>query len=179
MNPALRRTIVHKVLDSDLFGDACDLSYLERDDGGKRHHACAALDTDPDIHVVVSLPTDGKNIYVTLSNGDRPLIQRLFATLEDMEGECSIRLGNVQLFDDAALKARGICGVLLLPVQISNILRFLPDTITIDAIDHPVLLVVFLSEREHAIWKADGHDALMELFVATDKDLIAFGSTLA
>lgn len=173
---ATRAALVHAVLDGDLFGDACDLFSLERADGVKRHQAVAALVAEAGVNVIFSIPTDSSNVYITVSDGDLSLVRQVLATLEDIEADAPLKLGKVQPFDDAYLKARDIHAILLLPARTSHVLDFLPDAITVGARSYPLLLVVFLSEREHRIWKVDGHDALMDDFSARGKDLIAFGS---
>jgi len=78
-------------------------------------------------------------------------------------------------FNAPELQERNIVGVVVLSPRASNILRYLPDAITVRDVQYRFLLVVFLSKEEHEVWKAQGHDALMDLFTTTDKDLISFG----
>lgn len=175
LNIQLKAKIIHTVLDSNLFGDDCDIFSFEREDGVKRYQGESAYKFSPEMNVIFSIPTDCRNIYITVSDGDNHIIRKVLATLEDIESESSLKLGNVQLFNSPELISRNICGVILLPINTSNILDFLPEHIICDQDDYRFLLVVFISEKEHLIWKQNGHDALMEYFSAIDKDLISFG----
>jgi len=148
---------------------------FEGSSGKWRHQAVALARDDANIACVFSLPTESRNIYVTVSDGDRTVIRRVLATLEDTEAESSVVLGNVLLLDAPELRERDIVGVILLPPNLSGVLRHLPLDITVGSAPYRFLLVVFLSKREHEVWKAEGHDALMDLFDSTDKDLITFG----
>jgi hypothetical protein len=100
----------------------------------------------------------------------------VLSALEEIEEESSVVLGNVALLDSPELRAADLVGVLLLPTSVSNVLRYLPSEVTLPAGPSRFLLVVFLTTREHEVWKAQGHDALMDLFTHSNKDLIAFGS---
>ena len=124
---------------------------------------------------VFSLPTDTRNVYVTVSNGDTTVIRRVLSALEEIEVQSTVKLGNVALLDSPELRARKIVGVLLLPPHASNALNHLPLQITIRDVVYRFMLVVFLTEREHDLWKTAGHNALMDFFSSSDKDLVAFG----
>jgi hypothetical protein len=88
-------------------------------------------------------------------------------------------LGNVLLLDFLELRERDIVGLILLPPNTANVLSHLPLDITVGDTEYRFLLVVFLSNMEHEVRKTKGHDALMDLFDNTNKDLVSFGTTRA
>jgi hypothetical protein len=98
------------------------------------------------------------------------------ANLEELEKETDVVIGNVVLLNALELRATDIAGVILLPPTVSNILGYLPNEVTLSTVTYHFLLVAFLTSREHEVWKAKGHDALMDFFSTHNKDLIAFGN---
>jgi hypothetical protein len=172
-----KASIIHCVLSGGSLQDECEIFSFEDDDGRKHYQAVAPSKSDAKSACVFSLPTDGPNVYVTMSDGDRAVVRRVLAALEETETQSSVKLGNVLLLNSPELRAVNIVGVILLPPNVSNALNHLPPTITIRDVTYHFLLVVFLTEREHNVWKGEGHDALMDLFSTSDKDLVAFGDS--
>ncbi len=170
-----KASIIHNVLSGGSLQDECEIFSFEDGHGRKHYQAVAPSKSDAKIACVFSLPTDGSNVYITMTDGDRAVVRRVLATLEETEANSSVKLGNVLLLDSPELRAGDIVGVILLPPNVSNALDHLPPTITVRAATYCFLLVVFLTGREHDVWKAEGHDALMDLFSSTGKDLVAFG----
>ena len=166
--------ILNAVIGNDLFNDDRNLYYFERKDGVKRYQAVITLQSDVNLHVIFSIPTNTNNIYITVSDGDTHLIRQLFATLEDSEEHEQVGIGCVQLFNDIRLITNDVKGVILLPINTSNILNFLPDQIEINEVNYHFLLVVFLSTNEYVEWQTKGHDALMDYFIENEKDLVSF-----
>ena len=64
--------------------------------------------------------------------------------------------------------------MILLPINTSNILNFLPYQIEINEVNYNFILVVFLSPNEYLEWQTKGHDALMDYFIENEKDLVSF-----
>jgi hypothetical protein len=83
------------------------------------------------------------------------------------------------LLDSPELWAADIAGVILLPTRVSRVLRYLPGEVALPTGTYHFLLVVFLTTGEHDVWREQGHDALMELFSRSEKDLVAFGKKRA
>jgi hypothetical protein len=175
MNPKLKAKLVNEVLKSDLFAGSCEFFSLEGSDGIKRFQAETVSKADDQIAAIFTIPTTTHNVYATVTDGDRKLVRRILATIEDTERESAVNPGGVLLFDDPELKARDIVGVIFLPVSASNVLDYLPDKVLVDGAEYRFLLVVFLRGDEHETWKKYGHDSLMDLFEQEDKDLISFG----
>lgn len=178
LDAKLKATVIDAVLSGEYLQPKCEVSYVEGDDGRKHYQAVALSTSDPNVACVFSLPTEGRNIYVTVTDGDREVIGQVLATLEDLEVESSIHLGNVQLLDSPELRKRDIVGVILLMPRTSNALKHLPLDITVGNTQYRFLLVVFLSTRENEVRKTQGHDALMDFFSSTGKDLVSFGAPL-
>jgi hypothetical protein len=176
LDPKIKATVIHAVLSEQSLRPECELLSFEGKNGKKRYQAVALSKEDANVACVFSLPTNGRNIYVTVSDGDRGVLRRVLATLEDMEAESPVLLGNVLLLDSSELRERDIVGLILLPPNTSNVLSHLPLDITVGNIQYRFSLIVFLSKTEHEVWKAKGHDALMDLFANTDKDLVGFGA---
>ena len=169
------REIISTLVRDEYFDGECDKYYLEGFDGRRRHSAisrCKFLET---ANLIFSLPTVTENIYVTITDGDPSLIAQVMATLEDMELTGEVALGNVKLFEDAALRKHGVCGVLLLNADLFPALHYLDASVPIVSVDYKFISVVFLTDEDHAYGKAHGHDALMDYFVERQKDVYTFG----
>ena len=166
--------IVNTVISNDIFNDDCNLYYFEKENGTKRHQAVSTLRDDVNLHVIFSIPTNTRYIYITVSDGDANLIRKLFATLEDIEGHEQIGIGCVQLFDDTRLIENDVRGIILLPIITSDILNFLPTQFEINEVNYNFILVVFLSTKEYQQWETKGYDALIDYFIENEKDLVAF-----
>ena len=162
------------ILQQDYFEDACEVHSLEGDDGKKRHHAICQCKFDSSARLVFSLPEHTKNVYITITDGDTKVIRRVMATLQDLEEYSEVTTGNVVLLNDPILKEAALCGVILLPGSVFNALDHLPDEVTVSAQNFRLLAVVFLTDQEHELWQTQGHDALIDHYSQTDKDLIKF-----
>lgn len=66
--------------------------------------------------------------------------------------------------------------MIFIPIKPSNILEFLSGEIEVEKIKYRFLLVVFITNEEHLIWSEKGHDALMDFFTLSNKDLVAIGT---
>jgi len=176
LDPKTKATIIHSVLSEQALRPECEVLSFQGENGSKRYQAVALSKDDANIACIFSLPTKARNIYVTVSDGDRAVLRRVLATLEDMEEESPILLGNVLQLDSSELRERNIVGLILLPPNTSNLLSHLPLDMSVGDIQYRFLLVVFLSRTEHEVWKSKGHDALMDFFTDTDKDLVSFGA---
>lgn len=175
LNSELVQKIFSTIVNDDYFEIDCQAFHLEGFDGRKRHSVMCKCKFDTKANLFVSLPTVTKNIYVTITAGDASLVRQVIATLEDQELESCVCVGNVQLFEEPALRRHMICGVILLKGNLFNALEHLPDELTVGSTDYQLVSVVFLTEAEYEIWKTDGHDGLMDYFEEIDKDLISFG----
>jgi len=153
----VKSVIANEIIKNDIFRDDCNILFFEKDDGFKRYQGVSTVDQDPELHLVFSIPTTGKNIYVTVSDGYTQLIRQVFATLEDIESDGGIvQLGNVQLFNNGDFKEKGVEGIILLSVKTSNVLNYLPSEIEIDSAVYKFLLVTFITKEEYLIWKKEG-----------------------
>ncbi len=173
-NRSVQASIVQEVLASPLIRDECEIFYFEREDNVKRYQAVAVTEVDPTISVVFSLPVDTTNVFITASDGDSSIIRKILANLEDINSELEVLLGNVQLFKAAELEQSNISGVILLPIETSHLLDYLPENFPINSVSYKFLLVVFISYQEHKIWLEKGHDALLDYFSEMRKDLVQF-----
>ena len=174
LDPKVKAAVVDAVLSSDLLEKEADIFSLEENDGTTHYQGVVSSTVDPAQRAIFSIPVDSHNVYITLTEGDPSTIRRAMATIEETEHETGVRLGNVLLLDASELRERQIRGVIFLPVKVSRVLRYLPEAIEVGGSRFPVLLVVFLRDHEHEVWRRDGHDMLMKLFSETDKDLVAF-----
>lgn len=148
---------------------------FDRDDGSSRNSIVCMSTFDSAVKLVCTLPSVTKNIYVTVTEGDANVVCRVLAVLEDFERIDAVKLGNVVLIDDPDLKANQICGVILLPGRVFNVLDYLPNNQIIDSVEYYFIAVVFLTDEENEIRRSRGHDALMDYWTEIDKDLISFG----
>lgn len=171
----LDKNILSVLIDDKYFENECENYTLHREDGSNRYLAVCKSKFDDAVSLICTLPSVTKNIYVTVTDGDAKVVRRVLATLEDYERDDAIRLGNVLLFDDPMLKSRMICGVILLPANVFNVLGDLPGKLNIDSVEFQFIAVVFLTDEENDIRRTQGHDALMDYFSSIDKDLISFG----
>lgn len=153
-----------------------DLFYLEGNDGEKRYQAVFKSTFDDSVNLICSLPTITQNIYVTVSDGDPALIRRIVATIEDTERESAVLLGNLLALNDPILRNRNIYGVLFLPASEFNALEGLPSKICTKEKEFKFLAVIFLSKEELEIWEERGHDALIDHFIAVERDIVSFGT---
>ncbi|WDE05507.1 hypothetical protein SG34_000725 [Thalassomonas viridans] len=169
----LNAKIIEMVLAIDLVESECDLFRLEDHFGTTYRQAVAKVDDE--ISVVFSLP-QGKtsNIYILASDGQTDLLRNILANIEESEKETNIALGNLLLLNSEELIKRDICGVIFLPVDISNVLDSLPNNFCFENNEYKFLLVTFITNEEHQVWKNKGHDALMDYFTDNDKDLLLF-----
>jgi hypothetical protein len=167
--------ILSALIDERYFEDECDKYSVDRGDGSKRNLAVCKSKFDDAVKLVCTLPAVTKNIYVTVTEGDAKIVRRVLAVLEDFERDDAVRLGNVLLVDDPDLRANHICGVILLPGNVFNVLDHLPGKLTIDSVEYQFIAVVFLTNEENEIRRTRGHDALMDYWTEIDKDLISFG----
>lgn len=174
--PKLAASIIDTVSFSDYFNDSFDKFYLEGFDGRRRHSLAARCGFDASASLFATVPTMTRNVYLTISDGDASVVRRVLATLEDIESEGSVEPGNVALFDEPALDAHGYCGVLVALPSIFNALDHVPFTMTVQDAHYRLLAVLFLSRKEHLIWRERGHDALMDHFAAINRDIIRFGA---
>jgi hypothetical protein len=133
LDPKTKATIVDTVLSMQSLRPECELFSFEGENGERRQQVVALSKEDENGACVFSLPTNGRNIYVTVLDGDRGVLRRVLATLEDMEKESSILLGNILLLNSPELLERDIVGLILLPPSISNILSGLPLDISVGA----------------------------------------------
>jgi hypothetical protein len=173
----LNANIVHMILSGDVCAKDCELFLFVDDAGQSYRQGVISLIEDEDISIIFTLPQEQKsNIYLLATDGPIPLVRKLLANIEESESDSSIFTGNVLLMDGLELQERDIFGVIFLPVDVSNALDFLPSKFTFEHNDFEFILVVTISQKEHAIWKTQGHDALMDYVELNGKDLISFGA---
>jgi len=173
----LNAKIANFFLELPTLDDECELFAIE-DDRNVYRQGMVKVNTENEINVSFSFPhlSDSENVYVIASEGEPSLVRRLIANIQQLDNDSDVKLGNIQIFNSADLESIGIVGVILLPIEVSNLLCDLPDRFEYDCKDYKFLLVVPLSTKEHEVWKSDGHDALMDFFEETNKDLISFGT---
>lgn len=163
-------------LNSDNYFENSYERYSVNRDPDPSHYSAVCMSTfDTAVNLVCTLPTVTRNIYVTVTEGDTNVVRRVLAVLEDFERVDAVRLGNVVLIDDPDLRAKQICGVILLPGNVFNVLDNLPNSQIIDSVEYYFVAVVFLTDEENEIRRNLGHDALMDYWTEIDKDLINFG----
>lgn len=104
INARVKSTIIHTVINSDLFLDDCELFSISGELGCNRYQATCGCSFDKNVAVVFSIPTSSQNIFITVTDGDRRVVRQVMAALEDIDAQISIKLGNVQLIDDEVLK---------------------------------------------------------------------------
>lgn len=172
----LAASIIDTVSLDDYFDDSFDRFHLEGLDGRRRHSLAARCGFDDSACLYATVPTVTRNVYLTISDGAGSTIRRVLATLEDMEAEGSVLPGHVVLFDDPALAKAGYHGVLLALPRIFNALGHVPETMAVQDAHYRLLAVLFLTGEEHLVWRDQGHDALMDHFAATRRDIIQFGA---
>jgi hypothetical protein len=170
-----RGTVVHAVLSGGPFRDECRLVSFESQSGRRHYQGIALSKHEAGVACVFSLPTVGHNIYVTVTAADQMVVRRVLADLEETEADSSVSLGNVLLLKAPELLAANIVGVLLLLPATSNMLNHLPLDLKVGEKGYRFLLVVFLTREEHGIWRTQGHDALMDFYSRSGKDLVACG----
>lgn len=171
----LRGQIVSRVLETERAGDEAELFGYVPKRGTTLHQAVVPVVPDDDLRIVFTIPTETTSIFITVSDGDPPLVRRMLANLDEMERDgATLGIGDVVRFEDKDLEQHGVAGVALLPLSLSGVLCGLDDTFEHGGRIYKFWLVVFLSFLEYGIWKAHGQEMLMAHFDDVDKDLFTF-----
>jgi hypothetical protein len=141
--------------------------FLFESDRGRRHYQAFAKTTEgPEAFCLFSLPVATRNVYITLFEENRVLMESVLAVLEELESQQPVNAGTCVLLNYVQPTPTDIVGVLLLPPQISGKLARLPSTITPGAQSYSFLLVVCLTSETHRILEAEGIEALLR-FLST------------
>ncbi|MES2318408.1 MAG: hypothetical protein V4631_13045 [Pseudomonadota bacterium] len=172
---ALVKRIHASVAREEYFEETGDAFYLVDQVGRKQHSVMFDCKFDETAKLFLSLPTITKNIYVTITDGDPKLVRYVIGAIEDHEIEECAHIGDVILLDAPALRKFSICGVMLLAASLFHALDHVPNHLIFDGEEYKFVSVCFLTDFEHGLWKQEGHDALMDYFTKTEKDLISFG----
>ena len=168
----LKATIVEMILSIDVVEPECEIYRIEDTAGLFYRQAVAKVDEE--ISIVMSIPTlENKNIFILASDGPVDLVRNIIANIEESNGS-NFELGNVMLLSSIELDIKGLAGVIFLPVGTSKVLEDLPNEFHFEGRSYKFLLVVFITHKEYKIWKDQGHNALIEHFITSGKDLIAF-----
>jgi hypothetical protein len=176
---AFAKKVIATISDENYFDDSWEIIHVEGEGAHIRYSASCKCKFATDAQLVVSLPTLTRNIYLTITDANPGLVRRVFSTLEDIEVDSGVRLGNVAWFSDSEFEEHDICAVMILPSSLFNALEELPENLSFQGKEYTFLSIVFLTNEEHEIWNSDGHDALMDYFAEIEKDVISFGNRRA
>ncbi len=170
----IKAVVADKIFESPYCKEECDFSYFEDEDGGRHYQGVVSLKVDERINIVFSVPVNSRNIFVIASDGNERGIRIAIANIEESDRGTPIKVGNLLTLNSEIMSSKNIFGAIFLSVKTSNVLNYLPDIIEVDDAQYKFLLVVFISHKEHKVWSELGHDALMDYFSETNKDLIRF-----
>lgn len=142
---------------------------------GKYHIAHSAIETATgDAHIVFTLPCYSHSVFLALTRINVAETARLLANLEDFERESSqdLRLGEVVITPEQELRDHEMpFAVILLRTATSLECARVPDSWEIDGKRTSFFFVVPLTMAEWELRSKSGHDALMEKFEASGKEL--------
>lgn len=141
-----------------------------------RHYvAYANLTSSSDSGTVVfTLPKDTKAVFLALTKENQRHTARLLANLEDYEreNEMELKLGEVIIVPDSEAHTSQLpFAVILLPTATSLDCAKVPNVHEINGQLVNFLLAVPLTKDEWTIRNRNGHDALIQHFIDTDKAL--------
>ena len=171
----LKAIIVEKLASLAYLSPDCEFYRFEDERGDSyRQGVMKITDEEEDISVVFSVPHSSANIFILVTDGPGDLVRKVIANLDEIDRDEKIGFGAVKLLSSTELSALGIAGFIVLPVETSNLLGELSSSFKIEDHVFKFCLVVPISSEEYSLWKDKGHDALVNYFSDTEKDLIDF-----
>jgi len=176
-NERVKAEVVYRVLDNEHIKDNCEFIDTEfHDDDNIYIQAKAGITPDNDLFVYFSIPQNTSNIFITISDGDSDLVQKIIGNVEqkDVKSPSYFTKKKVVRYESQELNRLGVFGIVLLPLSVSGILDNMQEAFSFDNKEYRFHLVSMLSKEEIELWEKDGFDNLMEFFDSTDKDLLGF-----
>ncbi|MBP7336469.1 hypothetical protein [Niveispirillum sp.] len=126
-------------------------------------------------YVVFNIPTYGSSVFLALTEGSPKEVALILANLEDYERENNIDLGLGEVVVTPAGSVRDMpvpFAVILLRTASSPICGDVPDQMVIEGKPTRFLFAMPISEKDHQLRREQGHDALMDVFEAEDRDIV-------
>ena len=136
--------------------------------------AHAAIDNVDDVaHLVFTLPTYSRSVFIALTRVDTAETARVLANLEDYERELSLqlRLGEAVVIPSEGNYEKTPHAVILLRTATAFDCASVPDRHSIEGYETSFFLAVPLSREEWELRRTRGHDALMKHFEDVGKQL--------
>ena len=127
-----------------------------------------------EIYIVFNIPSYSRSVFLALSKSNPKITARLLANIEDYERESEVELGFgdvVVLADQAGQDKNTPFAVILLRTATAIDIKNIPDNLAIKDKETLFFLAVPLAENEYNLWRQQGHDALMDLFISDNKEL--------
>jgi len=181
-NEQVKAEVVYRVLDNEHIKDNCEFIDTEfHDDDNIYIQAKAGIIPDNDLFIYFSIPQNTPNIFITISDGDSDLVQKIIGNVEqkDVKNPSYFTKKKVVRYENQELNRRGVFGIVLLPLSVSGILDSMEETFEFANKEYSFQLVTMLSKTEIELWEKDGFENLMEFFDSTDKDLLSFEQRLS
>lgn len=156
-------------------GDTALYAYqVEAGSGPDTCHVAAAPHVrDPSLHVIFTLGSLSPHVLITVTDGEPQAIARVLADLEAYDVPPRLGHGHTAPIESSYLNEHGRVGVVLLRPAVSNALAHVPDELVAGRRRLHCLLVLFLSEEELALKRAEGLDELLDYFEDIGRDVIA------
>lgn len=130
---------------------------------------------DTDAYIVFNIPIYGSSVFLALTERSPKQVALILANLEDYERENNIDLGLGEVVVTPTGSVRDMSvpfAVILLRTATSPICGDVPDHMMVDGRPTRFLFAMPISEKDHQLRREQGHDALMDIFEAEDRDLV-------
>lgn len=176
-NERIKAEVVCRVLDNEHIKDSCEFIDTEfNNDDNIYVQAKAGITPDNDLFVYFSIPKNTSNIFITVSDGDSDLVQKIIGNVEqkDVKNPSYFTKRNVVRYENQELNKHGVFGIVLLPLSVSGILDSMEEVFEFANKEYSFHLVTMLSKTEIELWEKDGFESLMEFFDSSEKDLLSF-----
>lgn len=148
-------------------------SFDFKDGIGDQTVLSAPVRDQPGMHLVSTLGSNGRDVLVTITDGDDAQIADVLARIEEHAARCQVQPGDTLALDHHYLKQNGRAGVLLVERRVSNALRTFPDALEAGGAAYRCLLVVLLSEAEYRTKTTGGLSALVSRMRSEKKGFVA------
>jgi hypothetical protein len=113
-------------------------------------------------------------LFVVAVEREFDRVAGVLANLEDYDaGVEPLASGHVVPLENQWANEKGMVGVQLLPIKVSNALRGFPEFVLVGERRFHALLVVLLNAREMEIRRQSGLGALLDFFEEENRDLVA------
>lgn len=140
-------------------------------------HCRMACELAEPIFAIFTLGRHSNQIFLTITNGDPDQLINVFAAVEAYDSfEQPLGFGQTMRIENKYLAENRRPALLFLRPDVHPFLENFPDCADVGERHLRFSFVVFLSEDEYAHKLSLGLDALLDKFIAEDKDLFAIAT---